>query len=181
MICPSCNDPIREDMLFCPNCGTAQPKQVPATPSPRPRPKRRTDILGALSAGVVLILLAISYLQYPVALETVTSYIQRLTTQRVFLKPPTIILNFSIFFFYASGTWGLVLSALRLIVQRNIRQTLTDLLGAVFSIYCGFLLTNYLEDVVTSQSAFAYFIVGIGILIVGNAIIYLTFKERAHA
>ena len=180
MVCPACNDPIQEDMLFCPNCGTAHQKQVPATPAPstRPRPKRRTDILGGLSAGVVLILLAISYLQYPVALETVTSYVQRLATQRAFLKPPIIILNFSIFFFYASGAWGLVFSALRLIVQRNIRQTLTDLLGALFSIYCGFLLTNYLEDIVTSQSAFAYFIVGIGILIVGNAVVYLAFKER---
>jgi hypothetical protein len=167
-------------MLFCPNCGTAQPKQVPATPAPstRPRQKRRTDILGGLSAGVVLILLAISYLLYPVALETVTAYIQRVAMQRIFLKPPIIILNFSIFFFYASGVWGLVLSTLRLVVQRNIRQTLTDLLGALFSIYCGFLLTNYLEDVVTSQGAFAYFIVGIGILIVGNAVIYLAFKKR---
>ena len=167
-------------MLFCPNCGTALEKQIPArpTPSTRPRQKRRTDILGGLSAGVVLILLAISYLRYPVALETVTSYIQRLAMQRVFLKPPIIILNFSIFFFYASGAWGLVLSTLRLIVQRNIRQTLTDLLSALFSIYCGFLLTNYLEDVITSQGAFAYFIVGIGVLIVGNAVVYLAFKER---
>lgn len=63
-------------------------------------------------------------------------------------------------------------------MQHNIRQTLTDLLGALFSIYCGFLLTNYLEDVVTSQGAFAYFIVGIGVLIVGNAVVYLAFKER---
>ena len=180
MICPSCNDPIQEDMLFCANCGTALPKQVPTSPTPSalPQRKRRTDILGGLSAGVVLILLAISYLRYPIAPETVTSYLQRLATQRVFLKPPTIILNFGIFFFYASGAWGLVLSALRLIVQRNIRQTLTDLFGALFSIYCGFLLTNYLEDGVTSQGAFAYFIVGIGILIVGNAVVYFAFKER---
>lgn len=180
MICPFCNDPIHEDMLFCPNCGGALPKQVPALPpsSTPSRRKRRTDILGGLSAGVVLIILAISYLRYPVAPETVTSYIQRLATQSVFLKPPIIILNFGIFFFYASGAWRLVLSTLRLVVQHNIRQTLTDLLGALFSIYCGFLLTNYLEDVVTSQGAFAYFIVGIGVLIVGNAVVYLAFKER---
>lgn len=63
-------------------------------------------------------------------------------------------------------------------MQHNIRQTLTDLLGALFSVYCGFLLTNYLENVVTSQGAFAYFIVGIGVLIVGNAVVYLAFKKR---
>ena len=167
-------------MLFCANCGTALPKQGPASPTPSalPQRKHRTDILGGLSAGVVLILLAISYLRYPVAPETVTSYLQRLATQRVFLKPPISILNLGIFFFYASGAWGLVLSALRLVVQRNSRQTLTDLLGALFSIYSGFLLTNYLEDVITSQGAFAYFIVGIVILIVGNAVVYLAFKER---
>ncbi len=167
-------------MLFCPNCGTALPKPEPTSPTPStlPRQKRRTDKLGGLSAGVVLILLAISYLRYPVAPETVTSYIQRLATQRVFLKPPIIILNFFIFFFYTSGAWGILLSALRLIVQHNIRQTLTDLLSALFSIYCGFLLTNYLDDIVTSHDAFAYFIVGIGALIIGNAIVYLAFKER---
>lgn len=180
MICPFCNDPIQEEMLFCPNCGSAIPKQVPASsPSPiHSRRKRRTDILGGLSAGVVLIILAISYLRYPVDPETVTSYIQRLATQNVFLKPPIIVLNFGIFFFYASGAWRLVLSTLRLVVQHNIRQTLTDLLGALFSVYCGFLLTNYLENVVTSQGAFAYFIVGIGVLIVGNAVVYLAFKKR---
>jgi hypothetical protein len=113
-----------------------------------------------------------------VAPEAVIAYIQRLANQRVFLKPPVILLNFSIFFFYASGAWGLVLSALRLILTSNSRQTLTDLLSAFFSIYCGYLFTNYLEDVVTSQGAFAYFIVGIGVLIIGNAVIYLTIKER---
>lgn len=167
-------------MQFCPNCGTALPKQeLTSLPlSPSPRRKRRSDILGGLSVGIVLILLAISYIRYPVAPEAVIAYIQRLANQRLFLKPPVIILNFSIFFFYTSGAWGLVLSALRLILTSNIRHTLTDLLSAFFSIYCGYLLTNYLEDVVRSQGAFAYFIVGIGVLIIGNAVIYLAVKER---
>jgi hypothetical protein len=167
-------------MQFCPNCGTALPKHepTPPTPSSPPQSRRRSDILGGLSAGVVLILLAITYIRYPVAPETVITYIQRLANQRVFLKPPLILLNFSIFFFYASGAWGFVLSALRLLIQRNIRQTVTDLLSAFFSIYCGYLLTNYLEDVITSQGAFAYFIVGIGVLIIGNAVIYLVPKDR---
>jgi hypothetical protein len=131
-----------------------------------------------LNPGADLIFLAITYIRYPVAPETVITYIQRLANQRVFLKPPLILLNFSIFFFYASGAWGFVLSALRLLIQRNIRQTVTDLLSAFFSIYCGYLLTNYLEDVITSQGAFAYFIVGIGVLIIGNAVIYLVPKDR---
>jgi hypothetical protein len=162
-------------MQFCPNCGTAQTTREPAPvlSSSTPRTKPRSDILGGLSFGVVLILLAITYIRYPVAPETVITYIQRLANQRVFLKPPVILLNFSIFFFYASGVWGLVLSALRLLIQHNTRRTVTDLLGAFFSIYCGYLLSNYLDDMITSQESFAYFIVGIGVLIIGNAVIYL--------
>jgi hypothetical protein len=169
-------------MQFCPNCGTTLPprESAPALSSAAPRTKPRSDILGGLSFGVVLILLAITYIRYPVAPETVITYIQRLANQRVFLKPPVILLNFSIFFFYASGAWGLVLSALRLLIQHNTRQTVTDLLGAFFSLYCGYLLTNYLEDVITSQGAFAYFIVGIGVLIIGNAVIYLLLKKHSN-
>ena len=168
-------------MQFCPNCGSAIPIQEPkhAPPTTPPQSRRRSDVLGGLSAGVVLILLAITYLRYPVAPETVIIYIQRLANQRVFLKPPVVLLSFSIFFFYASGVWGFVLSTLRLLIQRTVRQTLTDLLSAVFSIYCGYLLTNYLEDTITSQGAFAYFIVGLGFLIIGNAVIYLLLKKHS--
>ncbi len=167
-------------MQFCPNCGTPLPPlaSIPSPPSPLPRSRQRSDLLGGLSVGVVFILLAITYIRYPFAPQTVITYIQRLANQRVFLKPPIILLNFGIFFFYASGAWGLILSALRLLIQRNIRQTGTDLLSAFFSLYCGYLLTNYLEDVITSQGAFAYFIVGLGVLIIGNAVIYLILKER---
>jgi len=54
-----------------------------------------------------------------------------------------VLLDPMIFFFYAVGVWDIVLSGLRIVVEKNVKKALGDLFGCFFSFFCAFLLTKY--------------------------------------
>jgi len=120
---------------------------------------------------VILIVLAVSYLAYPISVSLIVDYFRSLEMQQRFVKPPTALLNPVIFFFNLVGVWSLFLAGLRLVFQRSARKAIGDLAGGLFSFFIAFLLTNYANDVIRGQAALAYFIVGIGLLIIVNAIV----------
>jgi len=134
--------------------------------------------LSAISAGVILIILATTYLMHPVPLSVVIDYFKSMEVHRAFIKPPLILLDLVIFFFNAVGVWQLVLSGLRIVFRHSVRRALEDVTGAFFSFFIAFLLTNYAIDVFTWQTALGYFIIGIGALVIINGIIHFAFPRR---
>jgi len=178
--CPECGSKVEPGTKFCPKCGAAL--AAPIQPSEAIRVERRPpkppEVLGFVSAGVVLVLLASTYLLYPVEPLVISGYFQRMADQKIFIKPPAILLEASIFFFNAAGVWGIILSVLRIIVERSPRKALGDLFGGLFSFFVAFLLSSYATDVFTARAALAYFVVGIGLLVVANAIIYFALREK---
>ena len=171
--CANCGAKNPEDATYCAKCGARLEK--------RARPIRRreeADYLGALSAGVVLIILALTYLRYPFDLSLIVNYFESLATYQRFIKPPLALLNPVIFFFNAVGVWSLALSALRIVFQRRVRRAIGDLVGGLFSFFVAFLLTSYANDVLRGQAVLAYFVIGIGVVVVVNAIIHFAYPER---
>lgn len=166
-------------MRFCSRCGGALDvaTQVPAA-TIRKRGSRGPDVLGAISAGVILIILALTYIRYPVDPSMIVAYFQKMAAHRTFIKPPLILFDLTVFFLYAVGLWGIVLSGLRIIIERSIRKTLGDLIGSFFSFFCAFLLTSYAVDVFAGLTTLAYFVVAIGLLVIVNAIVNFAFPER---
>lgn len=144
------------------------------------RDEERGFPLGAISAGVILIILAVTYLIYEptINFSTIVDYFERMGNLKTFIKPPIFLFDPAIFFFNAIGVWSLILSGLRIVFQRSAGKATGDVTGAFFSFFTAFLLTNYAADVFTEQTTLAYFIIGIGILVIINGVIYFAFPER---
>ena len=164
--CSRCGTDNPDEAVYCTNCGALLEKREPPA-----RRREEADYLGALSAGVILIVLAVAYLRYPISVSLIVDYFRSLEIQQGFVKPPSALLNPVIFFFNLVGVWSILLAGLRLVFQRNARKAIGDLAGGLFSFFIAFLLTNYANDVIRGQAALAYFIVGIGLLIIVNAIV----------
>lgn len=177
--CPRCGKEVSNEMSFCPQCGgalgtTAQPD----TSRIRITVPRRPDLLGLISVGVVLILVGLTYYRYTIDPSVIGNYIQNMADKKVFIKPPLALLDPMIFFFYAVGAWGIVLSGLRIVLERSVKKALGDLSGCFFSFFCAFLLTNYAANAFNEQIMGAYFVIAIGLIIVANVIISLVFPEK---
>ena len=183
--CPRCGKEVSNEMSFCPQCGgvldaTTQPDTsgTRVTVPVRANVPRGPDLLDLISVGVVLILMGLTYYRYTIDLSMISNYIQSMADKKAFIKPPMALLDPMIFFFYAVGIWGLVLSGLRIVLERKMRKAFGDLFGCFFSFFCAFLLNNYAADSFTEQIVGAYFVVAIGLLIVANVMIPLAFPEN---
>jgi len=183
--CPGCGKEVSNEISFCPQCGTAlgtttQPdtSKMRVTVPVRVNISRKPDLLGLISAGVVLILVGFTWYRYAIDPSAISNYVQNMVDKNVFIKPPLALLDPMIFFFYAVGIWGIVLSGLRIVVEKNVKKALGDLFGCFFSFFCAFLLTNYAANVFTEQIIGAYFIVAIGLLVTANAIVSLVLREK---
>jgi len=174
--CPECGAETSPEMKFCPKCGAA----IGAVPQPiKPRIRERgPDIIGLVSAGAILIIIGLAYVRNPIDPSVITDYFQRMGTQRTFIKPPSVLFDAAIFLFYAVGVWSIVLSGLRIIFQRSVRNALGDLIGGFFSFFVAFLLTSYAEGVFTGRVTLAYFVIAIGVLVILNAALDFALKER---
>ncbi|MDH5770329.1 MAG: hypothetical protein OEZ25_03470 [Candidatus Bathyarchaeota archaeon] len=147
------------------------------------REEERGFPLGAISAGVILIILAVAYLIYEptINFSIIVDYFERMGNLKTFIKPPLFLFDPVVFFFNAVGAWSLILSGLRVVFQRSVRKAIRDITGAFFSFFIAFLLTNYAADIFGWQTTLAYFIIGIGVLVIVNGIIYFAFPERKVA
>ena len=183
--CPRCGKEVSNEISFCPQCGaalgaTTQPatSRIRVTVPVRANIPRSSDLLGLISVGAFLVLVGLTWYRYAIDPSMISNYIQKMVDKNVFIKPPLSLLDPMIVFFYAVGAWGIVLSGLRLVLEKNVRKAMGDLFGCFFSFFCAFLLTNYAANVFTEQIMGAYFIVAIGLLIAANAIVSLVFREK---
>jgi len=172
MKCPTCGEEVNTQMKFCPKCGaplgmTAQPSTVGVKEK---RPEQ--DVLGLASVGVILILIALTYIRNPISPSVIIDYFEIMGNKGTFIKPPPIFFDAGVFFLYAVGVWGIVLSGLRMIFQRSTRKSLGDLVGAFFSFFLAFILTQYANNVFSGHLALAYFVIGVGLLVIINAILH---------
>ena len=178
--CPKCGIKLSNEMNFCSQCGVALGTATrPSVARIHERSPKEKGMIGLLSVGMVLIMLAITYIRYPVNSSVIIGYFQNMAGQKAFLKPPSTLFDPAIFFLSAAGVWGIVLSGLRIIVHRSVKEALGDLFGGFFSFFCVFLLTSYAADVFTEQTTGGYFVVGIGLLVIVNQIINLAFPDKA--
>jgi hypothetical protein len=183
--CPRCGREVSNEISFCPQCGatlgaTTQPatSRIRVTVPFRANIPRSSDLLGVISVGAFLVLVGLTWYRYSIDPSMISNYIQKMTDKKGFIKPPMALLDPMIFFLYAVGVWEIVLSGLRIVLEKRVRKALGDLFGCFFSFFCAFLLTNYAANVFTEQIMGAYFIIAIGLLIIANAIVSLVFPEK---
>jgi hypothetical protein len=133
-----------------------------------------------LTGGVILIILAVTYLRFPIGLTVIPSYFETILLQQRYIRPPQILFNPTIFFFQAVGLWSIVVSILRLVLQKSVRKAIGDFSGVLFAFFVAFLLANYADGTIAGRTLLAYFIVGIGLLAIVNALASYQEKTRSH-
>ena len=136
--------------------------------------------IDAISAGVFLIILASAYVLYSphINLNDILSYFRDIPVHKGLIRPPQSIIDAAVFFFNSIGVWALVVAGLRIVFQKNMPKALGDVAGACFSFFTSYLITNYASKVFNPETALAYFIIGIGALIIVNALVYFVFSEK---
>ena len=185
LYCPNCGKEVSIEMNVCPHCGgvltnpnLSTQADIRIKPTTQKTVPKDTDFLSIISLGVVIMLIGFTYYRYTIDLSLIRTYIEYMITHNVFIKPPLALINPMVFLFNAAGFWGIVLSGLRLLFEKNVRKAFSDLFGAFFAFLSAYLLTNYASNVFTERMLGAYFAIAIGLLIVGNSVITLSFLAK---
>ena len=127
-------------------------------------------MLGLVSAGVVLIILALTWLSYPDILTMLTDYFQSWAIHMGPVLPPQRLGAAIIFFLNLSGVWGLIIGGLRIVFMHHPRRAVGNVAGGVFAIYLAYILSGYYAGTVAANTLLPLFLVGLGILIIINVI-----------
>jgi hypothetical protein len=168
-------------MKFCSKCGASL--QVPVQPPTLREPMKdvkKANVLNALSVGAILIILAVTYLRYPIDASIISHYFESMSSQGMFIKPPSILFDLVIFFLSALGVWTITFSGLRVIIQKTVKTSLTDLFGGLFCLFTAFLISNYANDVLTERMTLAYIVITLGFLVILNTIIRFAFSKKSR-
>jgi hypothetical protein len=136
-----------------------------------PEVARNDALLGSLSAGAVLIVIALAFLRYPGSLAALGDYFNSLGESGAFIRPPAILLRAGAFFLAAVGLWSFVLAVLRLLVQRSGGRALHDFVGGVFAFYLAFLVSSYAALRIGGMGLIALAVVGLGVLIIVQGLV----------
>ncbi|MGA1974959.1 MAG: zinc ribbon domain-containing protein [Conexivisphaerales archaeon] len=136
-----------------------------------PEVNRNEALLGAISAGAVLIIFAGTVLSYPNSLTALIDYIRRMAELGGFIRPPRLLLDAASFFFVAIGLWALGLAVLRLVLQRSMRKSLGDIVGALFSFYLAYVIASYAAVRIGGVAASAFVVIGLGMVIIADGLI----------
>jgi hypothetical protein len=146
-----------------------------------PEVVRSDPLIGAISAGAFLIILALTFLRYPTVFTVMGDYFRSMGDLGTWIRPPRLMLDAAWFFFVTVGLWTFVVAALRLLVQRSPRRALRDLVGGLFSLYVAFVLAGYAALRFGGVGAVALMIVGLGALVILHGIIALALPWRRQA
>ena len=178
VICQKCGKQNTEDSVYCSNCGSGimRVESVLADSHSYSPP----DYLSGISAGIVLIILAVTYFMYPFDFHLITNYFVSMIALQRYIKPPASLIMTASFFLNVVGVWAVILAGLRLAIQKSIRKSTGDLSGAAFDFFLAFLLISYAENVITTGNVLEYFIIGAVLLVVTNIAIQLVFQRERH-
>ena len=136
--------------------------------------------MSAVSAGVILIILALTYLRHPNASSAFVNYVRALELSSGFVRPPPVLVESGIFFLEAVAVWSLVLAVLRIVVQRNGRRAVGEVAGALFCLFVAFLLTEYISDIFAGRTVLGYLVIGAGFVVIVNALASVAVPDRQY-
>jgi Predicted membrane protein len=82
--CPKCGGEVSTEMKFCPKCGASlHVTALPSAKKKRLNGDKDSNVLTILSLGVILIVLAITYMLFPLDFSIVITYFKAMANQGV--------------------------------------------------------------------------------------------------
>lgn len=136
-----------------------------------PEVYQNEPLIGTISSGAVLVIIALTFLRYPNIFTVLGDYFRSMGELGAFIRPPRVILEATSFFFASVGLWTFVMVVLRLLVQRSARRALNDVVGGLFSFYVAFVVSAYAALRIGGVGALALVVVGLGAVVIVHGII----------
>ncbi|MDA4124081.1 MAG: zinc ribbon domain-containing protein [Thaumarchaeota archaeon] len=178
MFCPKCGKELVPDAAFCHNCGESvgAPSNMAGQGwnwERRWRPDRGTTDgwWGAVSAFGFLIIIGLTISQYPNAFTLMNRYFIGWGTVGYPFLPGYALGQVVIYFFTLCGIWGLVSAGLRFAFTNSISRPMRSVVGALFAFYIASVFSQYYAGTIAGSALVLTFFVGLGVVIVANALI----------
>ena len=176
--CTKCGSELPGGALVCPKCGT--PTQTTVQPTAvsyaRPPSSREFDILGAVSAGGVLIILALTWLVYPNLFNIAIDYFKSFETYGRPVMPPYTLGQPIIFFLDGIGIWGIVIGGLRLALMHFPRKAVGNIMTGVFWLTLSYLLSEFYQGHIQDTTLVPLAIIALGVLVIIGMILRVATK-----
>jgi hypothetical protein len=167
--CSNCGADNREDAKFCNNCGAplysvkGRERREEACFG---QDRRDTDWLGLVSFGFFIIIVGIVIVVNPDVFSNIRSWIDQLTNQRAWIRPPQGLINSATLFFALIGLDSFLMAGIRFVVDKDSRRSLSEVLSGVAFVLLAYLLNLYSSYVLRLRIGLAIEIVVCGSLVI---------------
>ena len=186
MYCQRCGRELAPGAAYCHNCGARVGEYSPSDwwwSRPRERWERRDwepvdAAWGAVNAVGYLIILGLMIFWHPDVFALLVRYLESWGTYGHPVLPPHALGQVIIFLFTAGGLWGLVSSALRLVFTARVARPVRGVIGALFSLYVAFALTQFYARVLSGAGLVLAFFVGLAGVVLANALTWHFLPRR---
>ncbi len=136
----------------------------------RVRETVRPDFFWVVPLGGIFIIFGLTFAVYPDVFQRIWNYMRLLAVNGRPLLPPYTLGQVIMFFFNVAGVWGLVSAGLRFVFRHPARKAVGDVAGAFFAFFLAYILSLYYGGSIAGISLISLAIVGLGVVIVVNAI-----------
>jgi len=174
--CPKCGAEIHEGDAFCHSCGASLTAKIgkPLEKEDHAQEremcfgerKRPSDYLGLFSFGILILTVGFIFLANPNIISHFSSWIEKMGTQKALSRPPQELIDSAILFFAIIGISNFFIAGVRFMVDKLMRQVLTDTLLGVALVLFSYLIYLYGVHALAWQMVLAAEAVACGILII---------------
>ena len=179
--CSKCGTENREDAKFCTNCGTplySAKRRERREGECFGEDRRGRDYLGLVSFGIFLIIVGIVITINRNIFSIFRLWIVQLTNQRAWIRPPKGLINSATLFFSLIGVSNFFIAGIRFIVDKGMRQTLTDILSGIALVFFAYLINLYGSYMLRLRMVLGIETVVCGLLVISYVIVQYVFFAR---
>jgi hypothetical protein len=186
MYCQACGKELTPGAAYCASCGAKVGGTPPADwwwERQRERWERRQErwerhewepvdaAFGAVRGVGFLVVIGLTIFLYPNVFALVIKYLESWGTYGHPVLPPRALGNVMIFLFTASGAWGLVSAGLRLAFTSRFARSLREIVGALFSLFVAFILTEFYGNAIRGAGLVLLFFIGLAVMVLVNTLV----------
>jgi len=139
--------------------------------------------LGTVSFGVFLLIVAATWMLYPLLPTEIITYLTSLPSRSAVLgqpvMPPLTLFKPAIFFAYVLGVWLLILAGIRAVA--HVHGASSDAAGGVFFVACAFLFGLYTQGRVPARTLTPIIIILLGAVVTIAALLRALWQQRRES
>lgn len=182
--CPKCGAEAQEDHKFCSRCGASlaiKPRPVETKPRVKERDtcfgEGERNYLGLVSFGFFIIVLGMVFLLNMNVIEEFRRWIELMTAQHAFVRPPDGLLSSAKLFFILAGVSNCIMAGIRIAVNDVKSRIISDALSGIALVLFAYFIQLCAAGSITWLAALAYEVVAVGLLVILYSVLRYMLKK----